>query len=113
MSCFTARGRVLRSSRQRAESRSRRGDAGNFVAELSCSEPEWIICEVGVALRRAGIRVPEQPPDNLEAQPAADKVRFRVAYRSKSNTLEKQRHRLSISGSKVRALVRPPQKSMT
>jgi hypothetical protein len=48
---------------------------GNFVAESSSSKSEWIVREVGVALRGGGVRVSQQPPDNLEAQSAGHKVR--------------------------------------
>ena len=43
---------------------------GNFVAELSSSKSEWIVREVGVSLCGDGVRVSQQPPDNLETQSA-------------------------------------------
>jgi hypothetical protein len=41
---------------------------GNFVAESSSSKSEWIVREVGVALRGGGVRVSQQSSNDLETQ---------------------------------------------
>jgi hypothetical protein len=60
---------------KRSFGRFRRRFCDIRFAELSCSHPEWIVSEVSVALCCVGVRVSEQPPDNLEAQSAGHKVR--------------------------------------
>jgi hypothetical protein len=47
-----------------------RTNTGNFVAESSSSKSEWIVREVGVAMRGGGVRVSQQSSNDLEAQSA-------------------------------------------